>query len=106
LTDFSIVGLHYCTIILNDGFSNVYQTLSINVTNSAPYLYTTISNKRVGVNGQMMMDALSNFRDREWHSLTIYDANYTINSVTNPIPGSFFSIFKFSEILVDPTPSS
>ena len=93
MTYFNILGLHYCTIILNDGYSYVYKTLSINVTNSAPYLYTTIRNKRVGVNGQMMMDALSNFRDNEGHSLTIYDANYTINAVTNQIPGSFFSIF-------------
>jgi hypothetical protein len=95
ITDFNLLGLHECKLILFDGTFYVNQTLSINVTNSAPFLYTNISSERVGVDGQKIMDALSNFRDDEGHSLTIYDANYTFNSVTNPIPGSIFSIVNY-----------
>ena len=104
-TDFNIIGLHNCNLILFDGTSYVNQELTINVTNSAPFLYTAIRSKRVGVNGQMIIDPSSSFYDYEGHSFTIYDANYTLNSVTNPIPGSFFSIVS-SKILVDPSPTS
>ena len=69
-------------------------TLSINVINTAPYFYSPISSKRVGVNGQMTIDTLPSFTDYEQidSTLTIYDAYYTINSVKTQIPDSLFSI--------------
>lgn len=68
------------------------KTFSINVLNRAPYFNTAISNKIVGVDGQMLINTLSSFSDYEGHSLRINDASYTFNSVKSSIPGSFFSI--------------
>jgi hypothetical protein len=84
----------------------VERTLSINVLNTAPYFYSAVSSKRVGVDGQMTIDLYSKFYDNEYQSLTLYDASYTLNSVTSAIPGSFFSIVSSRNILVDPTPTS
>jgi hypothetical protein len=53
----------------------------------------------------MIIDPSSSFSDNEYHSLTIYDAKFTFDLVTNSIPDSFFS-FVSSKILVDPTPFS
>ena len=82
------------------------RTLSINVLNTAPYFYSAVSSKRIGVDGQMTIDLYSKFYDNEYQSLTLYDASYTLNSVTSAIPGSFFSIVSSRNILVDPTPTS
>jgi hypothetical protein len=86
----------------------VQETLPINVLNRAPYLACNISSKTVGINGQLTIDPSSSFIDADGHSLTIYDAYYTINSVRSQIPDSdsFFSIVSSKMILVDPNSSS
>ena len=82
------------------------KTFSINVLNRAPYFNTAISSKRVGVDGQRIINTLSSFSDYEGHSITIEDASYTFNSVKSPIPGSFFSIDSSKNIKVNPSPYS
>ena len=55
----------------------------------------------------MMINPSLSFRDYDGHSIKISEAKYTLNSVTFPIPGSFFSIDSTDKkILVDPTPTS
>ena len=77
------------------------------MTNSAPYKQFSISNRIVGVDGEIMIDPSNNFRDKDDHWLTINDAYYTLDSITSPIPGSFFSFDNTRrKILVDPTPTS
>jgi hypothetical protein len=109
LTNWAILGLNYCKLILTDGTTaNVEKTFSINVLNRAPYFNTAISSKRVGVDGQRIINTLSSFSDYEGHSLTIKDASYTLNSQKYTIPflGSFFTIDSSKNIKVDPSPDS
>ena len=60
--------------------------------NRAPYLATAVSSVTVRLNEIMTLDPSLIFLDDDGHSLTINDAYYTFNSVTSPIPDSFFTI--------------
>lgn len=64
-TGFSFVGLNSCKLILTDGTYSVERTLSFNVLNTAPYFYSAVSSKRIGVDGQMTIDLYSKFYDNE-----------------------------------------